>query len=250
MCDCEKIREYINFIEDRELSKPQISSVHSHLKECQSCRNYYEDIKIISTLLHKMQEIDPPENFTQSVMEKIKQEKTRKIIPISRKLAAIGTLAAIMCLTFFAMDYYSVFEKNKLLTMTSATPPYKADELALCDSLPENAVSDAEQSYFSDNETVREKSAFEKHENKSYYAGINMANVKDSFIVEISLPENITVSDLLSWSGIDNIETCDGIFYIDRNQLAPLKTVCDKLSVPFNITSDNEEYTKGVLIIN
>lgn len=88
---CEKIMPLLSAYMDGELSAEEARAVEEHIAECEYCRLTLESYRAINSDTLTCQ---PPKDFTQKVMAKVKaepKEKTKKIIPFR-----YGTLAAAM----------------------------------------------------------------------------------------------------------------------------------------------------------
>ncbi len=73
---CDEILQLLSFYMDKELSKEEEIVVKDHLKNCSDCSKEYAELLELKRIMEeiKEEEIEAPEGFTQSVMNRIEEE--------------------------------------------------------------------------------------------------------------------------------------------------------------------------------
>lgn len=75
---CENAKPLISLHIDNKLSLEEVKELMEHLNTCESCRQTYKDFKDIKIVLSDMQKTKLSDNFTDSVMLKIKEAKNKR----------------------------------------------------------------------------------------------------------------------------------------------------------------------------
>lgn len=90
------VNEYVdNEIEDK--------SIEEHIKTCDSCRKLYEETLEIKNLLSGLDVIDLPEDFEESLHDKLVDAKNEmKVVPLTSRFKLIGSIAAVAVLSILA----------------------------------------------------------------------------------------------------------------------------------------------------
>lgn len=91
-------KEQLSALLDGELDDAAREAVTAHLADCEECRAYFAELTALRDAMGDMDEIEPPEGFTESVMERLYGEKTRKTRRIWRRWTALAACAAAVVL--------------------------------------------------------------------------------------------------------------------------------------------------------
>jgi len=96
--DC-KIFEVLihDYIDQRDmLSKDEIIEIEKHLNECETCKNYYIEMKKIMSIIKEDSQIDLefPDDLHESIMNEVKKEY-KKPLRINKWIPIIGSCAAV-----------------------------------------------------------------------------------------------------------------------------------------------------------
>jgi hypothetical protein len=109
--DCERTREKLSEHAEGLLPKDEAAQVAEHLASCEKCRETYDDLLKTVAHLKNLEEVAPPEWFTERVMARVKEEAARRegrgrapsrLFPPKLPLAAAATvLIAIAALYIY-----------------------------------------------------------------------------------------------------------------------------------------------------
>lgn len=148
MADCREYKEIISSYADGELSEIDKNELLAHLDECPSCRSLLSLYKSISGAAAESF-VEPPENFTDNIMEKIKMlsENEKRTIPTAHKSkksmrpVIISFVAAAACLALAFIVSPELFNFGGGLTNSAVSMPMASganeaasQELALDDN--------------------------------------------------------------------------------------------------------------------
>ena len=82
---CQHYYELISQRLDGELTWEEEQELESHLADCPSCRALAEQLSGLHEDFSALEEIPAPEGFVQGVMDRIRMEETKKVIPLYRR---------------------------------------------------------------------------------------------------------------------------------------------------------------------
>lgn len=128
MNKCDKFENLISLYVDDMLLNSEIEELLEHLDACDHCHDYYADLKRTKESLKNIK-IEYPEDLTQSILDKIQQNKEVQIVqykPPKRKafyglLASCACLAIIVSTSSFSFSSSSNDSANTLTMSTSTT---------------------------------------------------------------------------------------------------------------------------------
>jgi len=102
--NCKQMMALLSAFVDGELSAAEELQVREHLAQCSECRALYEQLQALHTSFSDLEEIPAPENFAQSVMNRIRAEEKPRVIPLFKRpqvRAVMGLAAcAVLCIGF------------------------------------------------------------------------------------------------------------------------------------------------------
>lgn len=113
MTMCDKYPELISAYVDGELSEGEITELEAHLENCDSCRSALEAYREISLEIAEGLE-EPPENFTEQVMEKVNVSYRKRQKGIITRWIGI---AACIAVVIFAVPKIASFGAAKKMDM-------------------------------------------------------------------------------------------------------------------------------------
>ena len=101
--DCNEIRALLSLYIDEMLEIDQMKDVEKHLSDCTVCREEYESIHEIHSLLGQLEEVPLPESFDLRLKKALQEEKVQMIGPdkvknnsnVRSRFRAIVSLAAV-----------------------------------------------------------------------------------------------------------------------------------------------------------
>ena len=96
---CQRYYELISQRLDGELTWEEEQELESHLANCPGCRALAEQLSGLHEDFSALEEIPAPEGFAQSVMDRIRMEETKKVIPLFQRpqfKAAAGLAACLV----------------------------------------------------------------------------------------------------------------------------------------------------------
>ncbi|MGO5023768.1 anti-sigma factor family protein [Lawsonibacter sp. LCP25S3_G6] len=217
---CQHYYELISQRLDGELTWEEEQELESHLADCPSCRALAEQLSGLHEDFSALEEIPAPEGFAQGVMDRIRMEETKKVIPLFRRpqfKAAAGLAAClVLCAGLYGVGQLNLPVQNGTVQSASATmenqpedtlPQYKASQ-APADSDPE--VEDAPgvtgYSFASEEPTVDEPAQSEQIAPK-VYGSDNPSQVRSegkNTLVEAEKPEEEIQNTQLPNNALDS----------------------------------------------
>ena len=75
---CADIKKQLTDYIDGSLGEDMNTLVKEHLSSCSSCRKDLDDIKKTISMVHNLQEVEPPSWYTQKIMSQIRQETQKQ----------------------------------------------------------------------------------------------------------------------------------------------------------------------------
>ena len=94
--ECEKYRELISLYIDGELNESEENELLEHIKNCPLCEKELKELTAISEMLKSAEKEEPPKNFHNDVMAKIRQSQA-KPAKKKRSWAKYTGIAASIC---------------------------------------------------------------------------------------------------------------------------------------------------------
>ena len=70
--NCDRIKEYLPFIDDGSMEKDTIAEVREHLKRCPDCRKEYDEIQYTLNMVHSVLVKNIPDN-SQRILDEIQK---------------------------------------------------------------------------------------------------------------------------------------------------------------------------------
>lgn len=94
---CESGNEYVMKYFDKELNDIEIVKLKQHLKVCTECSNEFNELSEIFGILEEDEKLEPPENFENQVMAKIKSlnDERRKMADVFM-ITGYGIVSAML----------------------------------------------------------------------------------------------------------------------------------------------------------
>ena len=185
---CEEYGALISAWLDGELNEEETGRLQAHLFTCPGCRAYLADLKAMGRAFPSLEEVEVPEGFTASVMDRVRAqtppEKKRASHTLWRRWGAWACCLALLALVgggVWRADLVSRGAQNQIaaadaasLTTDSAEAESGGSESA--QAAPEDAVP-AEESIQED--TARSDSVFESKEAQSRNSGETSASQEE-----------------------------------------------------------------------
>lgn len=186
---CEKYAALISAWLDGELNEEETGRLQAHLFTCPGCRAYLADLKAMGRAFPSLEEVEVPEDFTASVMARIRAqtppEKKRASHTLWRRWGAWACCLALLVLVgggVWRAGLVSRSIQNQIAAADMASIPTEeaAGEESDCSqtaqAAPEDAVP-AEESIQED--TARSDSVFESKEAQSRNSGETSASQEE-----------------------------------------------------------------------
>ena len=112
--ECNEIRALLSLYIDEMLENDQMKDVEKHLSDCTVCREEYESIYEIHSLLGQIEEVPLPESFDLRLKKALQEEKVQMIDPVKVKnrsnvrsrFRAIISLAAVFAVGVMTFALY------------------------------------------------------------------------------------------------------------------------------------------------
>jgi len=106
--DCNKVQELISLYLDKKLSSQEIIELEKHFDVCEKCKQDYITLKNIKNILSSSCKKEVSPNFTSSVMDKIKKEKSNDNVihfgSIKKKFIMAAGFLFIVASSFFFVN--------------------------------------------------------------------------------------------------------------------------------------------------
>lgn len=181
---CEQIQNLLSEYVDNMLDAQESKKVTEHLKECKECQQMLQELEEMLSMFNKVEIINPPEDFKNNVMEKIKQEnisnnKKPTIFKIKRSWLTWAATAAVVVIMIGSIGISSLNDGNILKESTNQ----------------ENAI-ESEVRLFSKADDETEFDVFSKPENETdmevadglQKPNLRMSTPSDTADLEVDLP--------------------------------------------------------------
>ena len=153
---CDEYRELISAAMDGEADEEQLRALNAHLSECEECSEYAAELREISELLRSDLPV-PDEDFTASVMDRIRAEsdakqKKNKLVRMPRRyLTLAASLLVVVGLGMLAKRTFSPkgaaaveteaasldMAESPLMMAAAAAPEGCEEETVMEEALPE-----------------------------------------------------------------------------------------------------------------
>lgn len=182
---CEEYGALISAWLDGELNEADTRRLQAHLFTCPGCRAYLADLKAMSRAFPPLEEVEVPEDFTASVMARIRAqtppEKKKASPALWRRWGAWACCLALLVLVgggVWRADLVSQSVKNQVAaadaaSMTTASAGGESDGSESAQAAPEDAAP-AQESVQED--TARSDATFESQEVQSRDTGEEAAS--------------------------------------------------------------------------
>ncbi|MFI3226299.1 MAG: zf-HC2 domain-containing protein [Clostridia bacterium] len=284
MNKCDKYENLISLYLDDMLLNSEIEDLLEHLDSCDRCHDYYADLKRTRDSLKNLK-IEYPEDLSQSILDKIQQNKDVQIVqytPPKRKafyalLATCACLAIVISTTSFDLGF-----GNKKDTATSLSTTTTTMSIERSSSTPTSNSQSQEASI----ETFSEPMAIADAETETLtdveevvpsYGTAEVFDIQSSIseAVDSLQSSSFSNSELLlddyafvfEFEGIENIDDISGkiLFYEDNliyleveNTISLIENVIitlenynyEMMTVDLNDYRISSEATSGIFIIH
>ena len=146
---CQRYYELISQRLDGELTEDEQQELESHLAVCPSCRALDQQLSGLHEDFFDLEEVAAPEGFAQGVMDRIRMEESKKVIPLFRRpqfKAAAGLAAClVLCAGLYGAGQLNLPGQNVTAQSAGTTaeqpqdtlPQYKASQ----EDLPSGSVT-------------------------------------------------------------------------------------------------------------
>ena len=137
---CQRYYELISQRLDGELTEDEQQELESHLAVCPSCRALDQQLSGLHEDFFDLEEVAAPEGFAQGVMDRIRMEESKKVIPLFRRpqfKAAAGLAAClVLCAGLYGAGQLNLPGQNVTAQSAGTTaeqpqdtmPQYKASQ--------------------------------------------------------------------------------------------------------------------------
>lgn len=137
---CQRYYELISQRLDGELTEDEQQELESHLAVCPSCRALDQQLSGLHEDFFDLGEVAAPEGFAQGVMDRIRMEESKKVIPLFRRpqfKAAAGLAAClVLCAGLYGAGQLNLPGQNVTAQSVGTTaeqpqdtlPQYKASQ--------------------------------------------------------------------------------------------------------------------------
>ena len=109
---CDQIKVLLSLYQDNEIGGENQSKIKSHLTECKSCREEFEQLEIVQNEIRGLVEIEPEQNFVPTVMERIKKGEKHRLLSVPSMVYSF--IFVIFFLLGFLVSTDFKIEKKKI----------------------------------------------------------------------------------------------------------------------------------------
>ena len=113
--NCDDMWELLNLELDDQLTEEEAAQLNTHRSICSQCSTLTHELRTMNNAFSEIGEEDVPVGFSDSVMDKIlEQKKTKKVIPLRRPMMQYGSLVAAvgLCFGLYQLDMSKQPEVN------------------------------------------------------------------------------------------------------------------------------------------
>lgn len=110
--NCEDANVLITNYIDNEIEESQLLELEKHLESCADCKELFNDIKDVVSQLQSLPPVELPEDFHESLMNKIKKDTKLKVINKASKFYYIAALVVALFGATYLTDS-GIFTNNE-----------------------------------------------------------------------------------------------------------------------------------------
>lgn len=140
---CQRYYELISQRLDGELTEDEQQELESHLAVCPSCRALDQQLSGLHVDFSDLEEVPAPEGFAQGVMDRIRMEENKKVIPLFQRpqfKAAAGLAAClVLCAGLYGAGQLDLPGQNVTAQSAETTAQQQTQ-----DAMPQHKVSQEE----------------------------------------------------------------------------------------------------------
>lgn len=145
---CQRYYELISQRLDGELTEDEQQELESHLAVCPSCRALDQQLSGLHEDFSDLEEVPAPEGFAQGVMDRIRMEESKKVIPLFRRpqfKAAAGLAAClVLCAGLYGAGQLNLPGQDVTAQSAGTTAEQPQDALPQYKASQEDLPSDSE----------------------------------------------------------------------------------------------------------
>lgn len=79
---CNRVKLLLSSFQDNELNEKERAEIFLHLKKCEKCKHEFEQLETLKKEIKNLNDIEPIQNFTSLVMDRINGKKRFNIFSI------------------------------------------------------------------------------------------------------------------------------------------------------------------------
>ena len=110
--NCDKFLDLISARLDGELTAQEEASLTAHLQECPVCRAIADDMKTLHSACSSLEEVDAPAELSQTVMRKIKAERSTARHRVIRRISGLAA-CLLLCVGVLRIADATYSEHNR-----------------------------------------------------------------------------------------------------------------------------------------
>ena len=76
--DCPEVRKLSSEYLEEDLSPSRMQQFRAHISDCQPCRSFVDSLSSLARMLTRLPGSTAPETLKQSIMDQVRQERSRK----------------------------------------------------------------------------------------------------------------------------------------------------------------------------
>lgn len=145
---CQRYYELISQRLDGELTEDEQQELESHLAVCPSCRALDQQLSGLHEQFSDLEEVPAPEGFAQGVMDRIRMEESKKVIPLFRrpqfKTAAGLAACLVLCAGLYGAGQLNLPGQNVTAQSAGTTAEQPQDTLPQYKASQEDLPSSSE----------------------------------------------------------------------------------------------------------
>lgn len=151
--DCKQFEEKIDDYLDQFLSPEEVVEMERHLEECEKCQHNYREIKNMVSALRLIDIEELPENFSENVVNQIKNRKKRNKMKRFLPYAAVFIVGVLITSVLFNSPFSNFYMSKD----TSLSEESAIDSRVALDSVsPQSGMANSENNQSADTEVAQE----------------------------------------------------------------------------------------------
>ena len=136
--NCDSYLELLSARLDGELTEAEERELEAHLESCPACRAAGAQLAALRTVFAGLEDIPAPQDFTQDVMDRIRESEPNKTVPLFRR-PRFKVLAGLAACAVLAVGLYGAVRQPQQ-DWDQITRSYHQDALEKVENIPASEI--------------------------------------------------------------------------------------------------------------